>query len=50
MGGWSEPAGTVKTKWLNPRPEILIQEGWEGLRMHTSRKFPGDADAAGLGP
>ena len=44
------PGGLVKIQHAGPTPEFLIQQVWGGdLRICTSNKFPGDADAAGLG-
>ena len=39
----------VRTWWLNPGPETLLQEGWEGQECAMPESSL-DADAAGLGP
>lgn len=39
----------VRTWWLNPVPETLLQEGWEGQECAMPESSL-DADAAGLGP
>lgn len=45
------PEGLVKTEILGPTPRVSDSEGLErDLRMSISHRFPGDADAAGLGP
>lgn len=41
------PGGLVKRQPLGPPPGFLMK--WSGVALH-SKQFPGDADAAGLGP
>lgn len=37
----------MKTLMRDPSLEFLIQQGWVGLRICISMKFPGDAAVAG---
>ena len=47
---WS-PNFTVRQHHLEAPPlEIRTQEAWMKIEICPSSKFPGDADAAGLGP
>lgn len=45
------PRGLVKHRMVGPTSEFLVQQvKSRGLRFYTYSKFPGAADAAGLGP